>query len=409
MNEYEINIYDDIVNDKYKNFVFDDPKYKEYFIYGGAGAGKSYAVAQHLIIRCLTQDYFRCIYLRKVRNTVRNSQYQLFVDLIKQMNLEEFFTIRDTDMRITCNINGNSLIASGMDDTEKIKSIQDPTCVWLEEATEFTIDDYHQLRMRIRKEGVPIYSICTFNPVSTKSWLYSYLMRNLNNKDFYILKTNVDDNKYVNRHYVETLDKMKEYDTDLYNVYRLGNWGVGSADLIIKNYEVKDFVIDRYDCIGIDFGYVNPTAAVGIKVNTEKREIYVDELLYKTHLQVDDIAEQLEKYKDIPMYADSSEAATIDYLYFSKDFNIKKSNKDVRYGIRLLQTYKIFVSSKSVNLLNEIKEYRYMTDRYNNPIEQPVKSNDHLMDALRYALATYLGEILTNNNDIFFKTISKNG
>jgi phage terminase large subunit len=38
----------------------------------------------------------------------------------------------------------------GLDDPEKIKSITGLTDAWLEEATEFTLDDFSQVNLRVR-------------------------------------------------------------------------------------------------------------------------------------------------------------------------------------------------------------------------------------------------------------------
>lgn len=404
---YNINIHSDVVNEKYLDFVFDEPKHNEIFIYGGAGSGKSYAVAQHLIIRCLTQDFFRCIYLRKVAKTIRNSQFQLFKDIINTYNLNDLFDVRETDMRITCKHNNNMLIAAGMDDAEKIKSIQDPTCVWLEEATDFSLQDYMQLRTRIRKEDTLCYSICTFNPVSKKSWLYSYLLRNSNNEDVLIIHSTADDNKYINDNYFKVLEKTKEYDEDYYNIYRLGVWGDLNTEKIFTNYEVKDLDFS-FDCYGIDFGYTNPTAIVGVSIDNDKRIIYVKELLYQTHLTNEDlktfIKENLQRDKII--YADSNDPEMIDTLYYD-GINIKKAIKDVKFGLRLIQSYKLVIHPNSTGFLNEINEYCYQKDKFGNIIETPVKANDHLMDAFRYAVATYVSDNKQSNTYTIIQTIKK--
>ena len=109
-------------------------------VYGGAGSSKSYSIAQRCLIKCLREKYYRLIFSRKVSKTIRTSQFKLFKDLIEQYNLTDFFDIKETTMEIVC-LNGNLMMAFGMDDREKIKSIAEPSEIWCEEATEFDRED----------------------------------------------------------------------------------------------------------------------------------------------------------------------------------------------------------------------------------------------------------------------------
>ena len=61
---------------------------------------------------------------------------------------------------------------TGMDDPEKLKSIEGVTGVWMEEATEFTQEDFEQLDLRLR--GVTAYHkqiTLTLNPISEQHWI----------------------------------------------------------------------------------------------------------------------------------------------------------------------------------------------------------------------------------------------
>lgn len=404
---YEINISEDVVNEVYQSFVFGEPKHKEIFIYGSAGSGKSYATAQHILFNMMMSDYYRCLYIRKVHKTIRNSQYQLFIDIINSYGFNKLFDIRETDMRITCRHNGNMLIAVGLDDSEKIKSIQDPNVAWVEEATEITLSDYLQVRGRLRKADVPVYTICTFNPVSVNSWLYNYI--NVKS-DVFVLHTTADNNRYINEEYLKVLDQSKMFNENWYRIYRLGEWGNEDEVRVLKNYEIQALPSDmNYDCFGIDVGYVNPTAVVGVKIDIDKRIIYVREILYETHLSFDDV---YLKVKDIfgqtPVFADSSEPGFIDTLYL-KGLNIHKSNKDVKYGLMKLQSFKLIIDSNSANLIREVSQYSFQKDRYDNVVELPIKKDDHLVDALRYAVTTYLDKFIgANNHTMIFKDIKFN-
>ncbi len=147
-------------------------------LYGGAGSGKSEIAAAKLIIRSLTGwrdtkwHKHRFIFLRKVRETIRDSQFLTLKDIIMRWGLSSLFSINETKMDITC-INGSQLLSSGLDDPEKLKSIKDPTGTWIEEATEIDKEDLMQINLRMRGAGVTDYyqNVLTFNPKDPDHWL----------------------------------------------------------------------------------------------------------------------------------------------------------------------------------------------------------------------------------------------
>lgn len=387
--EIVINIDEEVVNECYRSFVFDKPKFRRYFIYGGAGSGKSYAVAQHLLLQCLRSDYFRCIYMRKVARTIRNSVYLLFKDLISSYNLNDLFNCMDTTMDIHC-INGNSLLAAGMDDAEKIKSIQEPNCFWLEEATEFDKKDFGQMLLRCRTQKAFNYSICTFNPVSKKSWTYE-MLKNSDTTETCIIFSTHKNNSFLSDTYLTDIEMMKNISDDYYRIYALGEWGSGDERLVFDRYQIYDEE-KEFDCFGIDFGFTNPTAIVGVSVDLERKKIYVKELLYQTKADINIIEDALKKnngYKKM-IFADSEDAFKINELY-SRGFNIYGAKKDVYAGLLTLKQFNLYVHSSSKNLMNELDTYSHASDKHGNVIEGAViKKDDHAVDALRYAVYNYV-------------------
>ena len=88
--------------------------------YGGSGSGKSDFKATELLIKAMTQPYFRLLYSRKFAAQIRDSQFLLFKDLIKRYGLSEYFDVRES-MDIRCLLNGNMMIAAGLDDGHRIR------------------------------------------------------------------------------------------------------------------------------------------------------------------------------------------------------------------------------------------------------------------------------------------------
>ena len=88
-----LNLTEDVFVDVYRP-ILTDPilrnKPRKIF-YGSRDSAKSHFVAQNLVIDCLEQDYFRCILIRKVYDTIKDSQFQKLIDIITDWRLDEIF------------------------------------------------------------------------------------------------------------------------------------------------------------------------------------------------------------------------------------------------------------------------------------------------------------------------------
>lgn len=139
---------------------------------------------------------------------------------------------------------------------------------------------------------------------------------------------------------------------------------------------------------GIDFGFTHsPTALV--QVNESEGELYIHEWLYRTGLQNDELLSFVATHIDLNALtvADSAEPKTIDYLYRKGWLGIKaadKGNDSVEFGINLLLDRKINVTAESVNVIKELRQYMWDTNKDGHFIHRPIKDFDHAIDAIRY-------------------------
>ena len=113
--------------------MFDYSKRYEIY-YGGAGSGKSIFVSQKLFIKALNSKR-KILVIRKVGRTLKDSVFQLFLDLLSQFQIKEQCKINLSTFTIELP-NGSIFLFKGLDDSEKIKSITNITDIWIEEATE---------------------------------------------------------------------------------------------------------------------------------------------------------------------------------------------------------------------------------------------------------------------------------
>lgn len=361
---------------------------------GGAGSGKSVFAAQKQLIRCVTEPQSRHLIIRKVAKTLRESCFAELCSLIARAGWLPHFVVNRAELRITFGPTGSQLVFVGMDDAEKIKSIQGITSAWIEEATELARDDFRQINLRLRGT-TPTYHqiILTFNPISARHWLRQEFPDGCADERVKMVRTTYRDNRFVDTQYKAEIEALRNRDEMMYQVYGLGEWGVLHGQ--IYRLPVMDLWPARFDqtIYGLDFGFNNPCALV--EENLHDGEAYEREMLYQTHLTTEDL---ILRMKDLPLvpyapiYADAAEPDRIEAIA-KAGFNVfpcLKGQGSVNAGIAFVKGLRIHGHADNVNLNAEVEGYVWAKDRNGLSLDEPVKFNDHAMDARRYALFTHL-------------------
>jgi len=215
------------------------------FLYGGRDSGKSYAIAQALLHMCREESYFRCVLIRKVYATIRDSQWQMLRDIVDNMGLTEEFTFTKYPLEIKCS-NGNKFIARGCDEPQKLKSITNPSCCWIEEGNQLTEEDFTIIQTTLRSNSARVRIFFSFNPECegdyTTFWLYRNWFGHTTDSTFehqrsyhvrgkeITYKYRATHSTYKNNPFVtpERIAVYESYATTngyYYNVYTLGQWG----------------------------------------------------------------------------------------------------------------------------------------------------------------------------------------
>ena len=230
-------LHEDNVNPAYFPFFQSTKRYIN--LRGGSGSSKSWTVGQKVLARLLNPygHKERILVLRKVGRTVRNSVFAMLQDQIKLYNLD--VTPRLSNLSFIAP-NGNEIITAGLDDAEKIKSIAGITAIWLEEATEFTLQDFEQLDLRLRGHCDSYFQIIlSFNPIHEKHWIKKrfwdapvFNQQGVNEGGQYDSETMLNivttykDNKFIDADYKRKLEKLITSNQNLYRIYALGEWGL---------------------------------------------------------------------------------------------------------------------------------------------------------------------------------------
>lgn len=385
---------------------------------GGAGSGKSEFVARKLFIRCCKEGNHKFLILRKYRSSCLES----VVAVMKSVLAENDVTYAENKTNRTITFydalgRKSQILFDGLDDPEKIKSIKGITGIWMEEATEFTENDFDQLNLRLREPG-PHYKqiIMSFNPDEAKApWLKEIFFHDETVKtgpgkkeNSYIHHSTVFDNPIdsVRGEYLGILGGLR--DATKIKIYREGMWALAKG--IIYDWDVAPMPEgDFYDeyFIGGDFGFsVNPAAVV--KIYRRGDEFWLEQIIYETGLTNSDLANKMKADARIditePSYWDASEPKSIEELYRLgiNAMPAQKGPDSVDAGIDLLKSVVIHILDNSPDITEERKSYKWAEDKNGNIIQppRPEKFKDHAMDAVRYGIYTHMREHRDGQFDI---------
>ena len=356
-----------------------------------AGSGKSVFAFQKMIIKALT-DKRRVLVIRKVERTLKDSVFQLSINILSQFQLLQSCRINRTTHNIILP-NGSQLLFKGFDNPQKIKSITGITDIVIEEATQLTLQDFSQLDLRLRDKAKNLQIFLCFNPVSKTNWVYKHFFANGTPQNTIILKTTYKDNKFLPKEYIDAIEAMKVTNPTYYKIYGQGqfcsldrlvfdNWKIGTIE------ETKDMKL----LCGLDFGYVNdPTALVVAYLDQENNIIYIEQQMYQKGLLNNQIAQRI-RYLGLAksvIIADSAQQRSIQEIKRAGIMRIKAAAKgkgSVLQGIQKLQQYQIVVNPECKNMIIQFQNYSWTKDKTGQYVNQPIDKFNHCIDALRYSL-----------------------
>jgi phage terminase large subunit len=343
---------------------------------GGSRSGKSFSIMQLLITICINS--------RKTITVVSHSLPHLKRGALRDFDniIRLFGWYREEWHNKTDNIyhfpNGSYIEFFGLEDADKARGAS-RNILFINEANLISKQLFDQLDIRTTDKV-----ILDLNPSDFDSYCYQLA----DGDNAVKIHSTYKDNPFLSEIQKNVIESYKDADPMLWQVFGLGLRGV-SEEQIYSHWKITDNIPEGEVVYGLDFGFRVPTALV--KVTFAENCIYAEEILYKQNLTTGDLLSILPtlgiNYYD-EIFADAAEPKTIQEIYQS-GFNIKAADKEVYAGIMKVKSMPLYIKNNSLNLLNEIKKYRWKSDGSGKVIDkQPVKLNDHILDALRYAVYT---------------------
>jgi phage terminase large subunit len=344
---------------------------------GGTRSGKTYSLLLVLIeLAYKNPNAGATITIaRKTFPALRASVMRDFFEILNRENIYNEAHHNKSDA--TYILFGNLVEFISIDQAQKVRG-RKRDVLFINEANELSLEDWRQLLIRTTGN-----ILLDYNPSDEFHWLYEQVIPR---EDAAFFKTTYLDNPFLDAALVAEIERLKDADENFWRVYGLGERGQSRSTIFNHYIQTEDVGPDwKLLAYGLDFGYTNdPTAAVAVYTNGN--QLLFDEVLYQSGLANRQIAKLLDVGK-APIIADSAEPKSIDELH-GYGLNVHAARKgpdSVRSGIQYLHSKPLYITARSVNLLKELRNYKWREDKNGRVLNEPVDAFNHAIDAARYA------------------------
>jgi len=354
---------------------------------GGTSASKTFSILPILIDRAIKTSNLEISVVSESIPHLRRGALKDFLKIMMALGRYNDNQFNKSTLKYTFG-NGSYIEFFSVDQPDKLRGAR-RNVLYVNECNNVDFDSYYQLAIRTSGE---IW--LDYNP-SSLFWVDREI---INQDDVDFITLTYLDNEALPQTIVKEIESAKvkaltsSYWANWWQVYGLGLTGSLEGVCIPDWQEINLPTEARLLCYGMDWGYSNdPTSLIAMyKYN----DAYIfDELIYQKGLLNSDISDLLKTngVNDI-VYADSAEPKSIAELnsYGHNILPVSKGRDSIVYGLNLINQNKIYVTSRSKNLINELNNYVWMTDKTGNKLNKPIDAYNHAIDAMRYAITSQL-------------------
>ena len=364
--------------------AFFDTKVRFILNQGGSRSSKTYSICQLLIYYALTNPKRTVSVCRKTMPSLTSSVYADLITIL--VDLQLYHTVKHNKSAHSFEFpNGSWIRCFSIDDPQKIRGRKHDV-VFMNEANNFTMEDFIQLNMRTTEK-----LILDFNPSDDEThWIYGLK----EDPKCRFIHSTYRDNSYLSADQRAEIEKLIKIDQEFYEIYALGLQPKKREKIFPVIHltpfpETDDFVY------GMDFGFADPTTL--IRVHKSDGRLYLKEEIYESGLNSDALIAKMELLnisREKQIWADSARPDLID-LISQKGWWCTKSNKNIKEGLNAMRLLQIHIDPSSFNMIREFRAYSFKK-RGEIIIDEPNGFFDHSIDASRYAtMGLQTGEFST--------------
>ena len=343
---------------------------------GGSRSSKTYSICQVLILYLLQNPNKTVSIVRASFPSLRATVMRDFFEVLQELDMYDVKYHSKTEHIYTFP-NGAKCEFFSADQEQKLRGRKRDIC-WVNESNELDYESFQQLNMRTNEKVIVDY-----NPSAVESYLYA-LPEDKSTR----IHSTYHDNPFLSKDIIEEIEGYKDSDPDYYQIFTLG-----------KRCFSRENVYNKWDTLdqrpphltehiyAIDYGYTHPTAMVRIWYHPNHKDVFIEEVIYESHLTSGDILRKFQENEvdSSKMIVAETARPEVNADLRREGYRIQEATKDVRDGILNVKSFRVTCSSKSHNIIKENFNYRYR--KINGIIlEEPIKLFDDAMDAIRYGL-----------------------
>lgn len=368
-------------------------------VQGGKGSSKTISILQQFILLAISKrENLTLSVVAETLPNLKSGAMRDFDKILKSWGLWDKFERNKTDHTY---IYGSNMIEFFSVDGEGSRLGSRRTHLYINEADFIKFSTFIELYSR-----TSVFTILDYNP-RRKFWVHKELIGEPH-VDFIIL--NFTHNEFIPANekksiiwFKQKADAGSRYFKNKWRVLGLGLLGV-TEGVIFENWVEADAVPEGAEYLGaaLDWGF-NPDPAGIIKIYRYNSKLYLVESLYKRDQLNNHLAKHIKADPELfggLIVADSSEPKSIKELR-TYGIRIKKAdNKDIDFGISIMQEFEFIVVGS--NAVEEFENYSWKMDKGGESLGVPVDDWNHLIDPARYFIAENLSRSAVTGNALSF-------
>jgi len=191
----------------------------------------------------------RVLCARAFQNKIEESVYSLLKDKAYLLGVSNDFKFLKSS--IVCNRTGGKAVFYGLNrNIDEIKSLENITICWIEEAQFITEEQFNVLIPTIRGKKSEIW--ISFNPKNKNDYIYKRFILNHNDSSI-VRKINYTENPFAPKVLIDEANSLRELDETLYSHVYLGEILNDSNNKFFKNVIFLPHRLDSFERIYIGF------------------------------------------------------------------------------------------------------------------------------------------------------------